>query len=87
MIYFVITSESTPTEMRASVVGSMQLIGMFGTGFNMIYNNVVTMLAGSTNLPIVLTVAYLPLMAISLIIMILKVKETKGVDLDNIKVD
>ncbi|MBQ6492786.1 MAG: MFS transporter [Erysipelotrichaceae bacterium] len=87
MIYFVITSESTPTEMRASVVGSMQLIGMFGTGFNMIYNNVVTMLAGSTNLPVVLTVAYLPLMAISLLIMMLKVKETKGVDLDNVKVD
>ena len=87
MIYFVITSESTPTEMRASVVGSMQLIGMFGMGFNMIYNNVVTMLAGSTNLPVVLTVAYLPLMAISLIIMMLRVKETKGVDLENVRVD
>ncbi|MBQ6478440.1 MAG: MFS transporter [Erysipelotrichaceae bacterium] len=87
MIYFVITSESTPTEMRASVVGSMQLIGMFGMGFNMIYNNVVTMLAGSTNLPVVLTVAYLPLMAISLIIMMLRVKETKGVDLENVQVD
>ena len=87
MIFFVITSESTPTEMRASVVGSMQLVGMVGVGFNMVYNNVVTMLAGSTNLPIVLTVAYLPLMAIALIIMMLKVKETMGVDLDNIQVD
>jgi len=86
MIYFVITSESTPTEMRASVVGSMQLIGMFGMGFNMIYNNVVQAVAGD-KLPTVLTIAYLPLMAISLIIMMLKVKETKGVDLDNIKVD
>ncbi len=87
MIFFVITSESTPTEMRASVVGTMQLIGMFGVGFNMIYNNVVTMLAGSTNLPVVLTIAYLPLMAIALVIMMLRVKETKGVDLDNIQVD
>ena len=87
MIYFVITSESTPTEMRASVVGSMQLIGMFGTGFNMIYNNVVTVLAGSTNLPVVLTIAYLPLMVISLAIMMFFVKETRDVDLDNVIVD
>ncbi len=86
MIYFVITSESTPTQMRASVVGSMQLIGMFGTGFNMIYNNVVQAVAGD-HLPVVLTVAYLPLMAISLLIMMLKVKETKGVDLENVQVD
>ncbi len=87
MIYFVITSESTPTEIRASVVGSMQLVGMVGTGLNMVYNNVVTMIAGSLNLPIVLTVAYLPLLTLSLVIMMLKVKETKDVDLDNVQVD
>ncbi|MBO4358289.1 MAG: MFS transporter [Erysipelotrichaceae bacterium] len=87
MIYFVITSESTPTEIRASVVGSMQLVGMVGTGLNMVYNNVVTMVAGSLNLPVVLTVAYLPLLTLSLIIMMLKVKETRDVDLDNVRVD
>ena len=87
MIYFVITSESSPTEIRASVVGSMQLLGMVGTGLNMVYNNVVTMIAGSMNLPFVLTASYLPLMAISLIIMMWKVKETKDVDLDNVRAD
>lgn len=87
MIYFVITSESTPTGIRASVVGSMQLLGMFGTGLNMAYNALVTMIAGSMNLPFVLTVSYLPLMAISLIIMMWKVKETKDVDLDNVQVN
>lgn len=87
MIYFVITSESTPTEIRASVVGSMQLVGMVGTGLNMVYNNVVTMVAGSLNLPLVLTAAYLPLMALSLMIMMLLVKETKDVDLHDVKVD
>ena len=87
MIYFVLTSESTPTEIRASVVGSMQLVGMVGTGLNMVYNNVVTMVAGSLNLPFVLTVAYLPLLTLSLIIMMLTVKETKDVDLDNVQVD
>ena len=87
MIYFVITSESTPTEMRASVVGTMQLLGMVGTGLNMVFNNVVTMVAGSMNLPVVLTASYLPLMAIALLIMMLKVRETKDVDLDNIQID
>ena len=87
MIFFVITSESTPTELRASVVGSMQLIGMFGVAFNMVYNNVVTMIAGSLNLPIVLTAAYLPLMAIALLIMMFAVKETKDIDLDNVEVE
>ena len=86
MIHFVITSESTPTRIRASVVGSMQLIGMVGVGLNMVYNNVVTMIAGSLNLPVVLTIAYLPLMALALIIMMLAVKETKDVDLDDVQV-
>ena len=87
MIYFVITSESTPTQIRASVVGSMQLIGMVGMGLNMVFNNVVTMIAGSMNLPFVLTVAYLPLMALALIIMMWRVAETKDVDLDNVEVE
>ena len=87
MLYFIITAESTPTEIRASVVGTMQLLGMVGTGLNMVFNNVVTMVAGSMNLPLVLTAAYLPLMAIALIIMMLKVRETKDVDLDNVQVD
>ena len=87
MLYFVITSESTPTEMRSTVVGSMQLLGMVGTGLNMVFNNVVTMVAGSMNLPVVLTATYLPLVALALIIMMLKVKETKDVDLDNIKIE
>ena len=87
MIFFVITSESTPTEIRATVVGAMQLVGMVGTGLNMVYNNVVTMVAGSLNLPFVLTVAYLPLLALSLLIMMIKVKETKNVDLENVVVE
>ena len=86
MLFFVITSESTPTGIRASVVGSMQLLGMVGVGLNMVYNNVVTLMAGSMNLPFVLTVSYLPLMAISLLIMMWKVKETRDVDLDNVEI-
>ncbi len=85
MIYFIITSESCPTEIRGSVVGSMQLVGMVGTGLNMVFNSVAIGAFGATNLPVVLTIVYLPIMAISLTILMLKVKETKDVDLDNIE--
>ncbi len=85
MIYFIITSENTPTDMRSSVVGSMQLIGMVGTGFNMIWNSVSMVLFGSINLALVLTISYLPLMCVALTIMMLKVNETKDVDLTSIE--
>ena len=52
----------------------------------MIYNNVVQKVAGD-HLRVILPLAYLPLMAISLLIMMLKVRETKGVDLENVQVD
>ena len=65
----------------------MYMLGMFGTGLNMLYNALVTMIAGSMNLPFVLTASYLPLMAVSLIIMMWKVKETRDVDLDNVHAD
>ena len=87
MIFFVITSESTPTQIRASVVGSMQLLGMVGVGLNMVFNNVVTLAAGSLNLPRALTIAYLPLMALALLIMMIGVKETRDVDLDNVQAE
>ena len=64
----------------------MQLLGMVGMGFNMVFNNVITMVAGSMNLPVVLTLTYLPIVAIALLIMMLKVKETRDVDLDNVEV-
>jgi len=86
MIYFVITSESTPTESRASVVGSMQLLGMVGTGLNMVFNSVVTMVSGAMNLPYVLPLTYLPLMFIALLVLMLRVRETRDVDLDNVEI-
>ncbi len=69
MIFFIITSENTPTNMRGSVVGCMQLLGMVGVGLNMVWNSVATGLFGSLNLGISLTASYLPLMIISLVIM------------------
>ncbi len=87
MIFFIITSENTPTSMRGSVVGSMQLLGMVGTGLNMVWNSAATALFGSMNLGIALTASYLPLMIIALVIMMLKVKETKDVDLNAIEED
>lgn len=85
MIYFIITSENTPTSLRSSVVGSMQLIGMVGVGLNMVWNSVSIVLFGSINLALVLTLSYLPLMCVALTILMLKVNETKDVDLSAIE--
>ena len=84
MLYFVITSESTPTRQRGAVVGCMQLIGMVGTGLNMVFNALSSMIFGTSHLAIGLSLTYLPILAIALVIMMLKIEETKNVDLDNI---
>lgn len=84
MLYFVITSESTPTQHRGAVVGCMQLIGMVGTGFNMVFNAFSAQIFGTANLAVGLSAVYLPILAIALFIMMTKIKETKDVDLDNI---
>lgn len=84
MLYFVITSESTPTEHRGAVVGCMQLIGMVGTGFNMVFNALSAQIFGTTNIAIGLSAVYLPVLAIAIVIMMFKIKETKDVDLNTV---
>ena len=74
----------------SAVIGAIIKIIVYFQGktkVNMVFNNVVTMIAGSLNLPLVLTASYLPLMAIALLIMMLKVKETKDIDLDKIEME
>jgi len=87
MLYFIITSESTPTDKRGAVVGCMQLVGMVGTGFNMVFNAFSAMIFGSTKLAMGLSMVYLPVMAVALLILMLRVKETRNVDLNHIDTD
>ena len=79
------TAESTPTWIRASVMGVMSLVGMVGTGFSWIFNAAMTSVAGTERLGLILMLCYLPVLIISVVLLQLKVKETKGVELDSIE--
>ncbi|MBO4538549.1 MAG: MFS transporter [Erysipelotrichaceae bacterium] len=84
LLYIIITAESVPTGIRASVMGCMSLIGMFGTGISWIINALVINWVGSARLGVTLMTAYLPVMGIALALLMLRVRETKGVDLSEI---
>ncbi len=84
LLYIIITAESVPTGIRASVMGCMGLIGMFGTGISWIINALVINWVGSARLGVALMTAYLPVMGVALALLMMKVRETKGVDLSEI---
>ncbi|WP_024867084.1 MFS transporter [Butyrivibrio sp. FCS014] len=77
-------AESSPSGMRSSVMGTISVLiggGMFlGQALFIICQNFMPM-------DILFMIICLPFMALSLIILLLKVKETKDADLDNITVD
>lgn len=77
-------AESSPSGMRSSVMGTISVLiggGMFlGQALFIICQNFMPM-------DILFMIICLPFMALSLIILLLKVKETKDADLDNITAD
>lgn len=77
-------AESSPSGMRASVMGTISVMigaGMFiGQALFIVLQNFVSM-------DILFLCICIPFMAVSLILLMTKVKETKDVDLDNITAD
>ena len=77
-------AESSPSGMRASVMGTISVMigaGMFvGQALFLVLQNYVSM-------DILFLCIGVPFMAVSLLLLMLKVKETKDVDLDNITAD
>ncbi len=85
MPYFIISSESSPTQLRNSVIGIMQLVGLLGIALSKLFNNFNITHFGSLNLGFVLAVFYLPIMMIALFILFYKIRETKSADLNEIE--
>ena len=83
-IILTMPAESTPSNMRASVMGTISVLigaGMFvGQGLFVVCQNFIPM-------DMVFLVISVPFMMLSLMIIMAKVKETKNVDLDNITFD
>ena len=83
-IILTMPAESTPSGMRASVMGTISVLigaGMFvGQGLFILCQNFMPM-------DMVFLIISVPFMALSLFIIMAKVKETKDVDLENITAD
>jgi hypothetical protein len=77
-------AESTPSGMRSSVMGTISVLigaGMFlGQAIFIVCQNFLPM-------DILFMIICLPFMILSLVILLIKVKETKDADLDNITAD
>jgi len=82
-LVLVMPAESTPTNMRASVMGVMSLLLSAGMALSIVLFVVGMNVVGSGNIGILSLVVCIPLMILSLILLS-RVEETMGRDLDSI---
>ena len=80
-IFFTITAESVPTHIRSSVMGTMNLLLVIGTVIGMA---IVVVAQNFVDLGWICFAVCVPFMAISMILLITKVHETKNVDIDSV---
>ncbi len=81
ILFLVLPAESTPTGLRASVVGAMSFMLFAGTAVSWGIIIVAQMFVKDWGIASLMTI---PLLLTSVVITLIKVKETNGVDLDSI---
>ena len=81
ILYLVMPAESTPTNLRASVVGTMSLMLFVGTAASWGVIIVFQMLVKDWGLA---SLATIPFLALAIVITMIKTKETNGIDLDSL---
>lgn len=81
LLFLVLPGESTPTSMRASVIGTMNLLLTIGTGISW-----ALLILGQTffDMGWVCLVVCIPMMIIAIFILLFKVRETKNVNLEEV---
>lgn len=84
-LYLVMPAESTPTDLRASVMGFMSLLGALGTILSIVIVVIGQLFVGAENLGILCICICLPFMVLGLYLLMTRVQETKGVDLTAIE--
>ncbi|MBP5305231.1 MAG: MFS transporter [Lachnospiraceae bacterium] len=84
-LVLVMPSESTPTELRASVIGTMALIMGVGMALSSILIAVGMNVVGSANIGMLCFAMTVPFMLIAIFLITKNVKETNGADLTNIE--
>ena len=81
ILYLVMPAESTPTNLRASVVGTMSLMLFFGTALSWGVSIACQMVVKDWGIAIL---SAIPFLIAALVITMLKTKETNGIDLDTL---
>lgn len=84
MLYIMLPGESTPTNLRSSVIGAISLLAAGGMAFNLSIGLFIVKIVGAQNLGKLCLCICLPAMIAALLILTFKVKETKGTDLESI---
>lgn len=82
LLYLMLPGESTPTNLRASVLGTMSLILFAGSMTSTLVVSIAMRFVSSLGL-LCLTVC-IPFLVLSLLLVMFKVRETKGVDMGKI---
>ena len=80
-IFFTITAESVPTRIRSSVMGTMNLLLIIGTVLGM---GIVVLAQNFVDLGWICFAVCVPFMAISMVLLITRIHETKDVDMDRV---
>ena len=84
-LFLVMPSESTPTHIRASVGGLITYTGGVGKIIGLLVGIVLPPLLGSGNICYFQLFAFVPVMILSVILLMIKTKETKGIDMDHVE--
>lgn len=84
LLFLIMPGESTPTNLRASVIGTMTLMLGLGTAFATILVSVISVFLSHIPLGWLWFAACVPFMVIAIVILIFKVHETKDNDLNTI---
>ena len=83
-LFFTIPAESTPTEIRSSVAGLITYTGAIGMIVGVVIG-VVFPAIGSVNIGLFQLFTFIPIMVVSLVLFMLKVKETKDIDINDVQ--
>jgi len=84
-LFLVMPAESTPTNIRASVNGLITYTGAVSKILGLLVGILFPVIGGSANIGYFQLFIFVPIIVVSVVLLALKVKETKGIDLDNVE--
>ena len=84
-LFLVMPAESTPTHIRASVNGLITYTGGIGKIIGLLVGIIFPKIGGAANIGYFQMFTIVPVLIITVLLLAIKVKETKDIDLDNVE--